>query len=122
MSLTIPGVPTELVPLPLQVYDEEGYPATGLFPRAQVMPENGSTTPVAEVDLAEVDGGLYTGLWAIAAAAKYLVRYQIFTDAGRTNLSDEYVFDQPDLVVGDQAAAQPPSLIASGVDPTLSCS
>lgn len=119
MSLTIPGVTSELVPIPLQVFDADGAPVEGLFPRAQIMPENGSPTPVDEVDLAEVDGGLYSALWPIPASAKYLVRFQIFTDAARTVLATDYVFDQPDLIVADQAAAQPPSLIASGVDPTL---
>lgn len=121
MPLTIPGVPTQLVPLSLQLWDEYGQPVTGVYPRAQVMPQNGSTTPVAEVDLDEVDGGLYTKDWAITTASKFLIRYQVFTDALRNDLSDEYTFDQPDLVVADEAAATPPSIIASGVDPTLGC-
>ena len=121
MPLSIAAVNTEQVPLSLDLFDEEGGRVTGRYPSALVYSRNG-TTLIASVDLTEVTPGNYTGLWAVTAVDKFLVRYAVYTDSDRNDLEAGYIFDQPDMVIADQAAAQPPPLVGSGVNPALTCS
>lgn len=111
MGLTIIAQATEVVPLQLQVTPR----TPTLYPRARVYAETGSA-PIATVDLTLVENGLYRGSYGVPSADKFLISYQIFSDAGRTtDVTDNYDVDT-DLIVADATNVTPP-VVASFLDP-----
>jgi len=113
MGLTVIGKASEIIPLQLQVNPR----APLVFPRAKVFDESG-VAPISVVVLSHVEDGLYRGAFLVPSPDKFLVSFEVFSDAGHTaEITDDFDVST-DLVVADLDPLPAPGLRPHSIDPS----